>query len=163
MKRGRGASRFKFVHFTQRRKERKDAKARPKELTRLCVFAFFAPLRENFYLIPCHSGSMTTAIVHHPVFREHDTGPGHPESPSRYSVVMDALRADTELWPALREVEAREAPRGDIQAAHSPQLYKQVERAVAEGIGYLDQDTVVSMRSFDAAKRASGGQSGFRR
>ncbi|HEX7774266.1 MAG TPA: histone deacetylase, partial [Pyrinomonadaceae bacterium] len=78
------------------------------------------------------------------------------ESPSRYSVVMDALRADTELWPALREVEAREAPRGDIQAAHSPQLYKQVERAVAEGIGYLDQDTVVSMRSFDAAKRAAG-------
>jgi acetoin utilization deacetylase AcuC-like enzyme len=31
-----------------------------------------------------------------------------------------------------------------------------VERAVAEGIGYLDQDTVVSMRSFDAAKRAAG-------
>jgi acetoin utilization deacetylase AcuC-like enzyme len=69
---------------------------------------------------------------------------------------MDALRGDTELWSALREVEAREAPRGDIQAAHSPQLYKHVERAVAEGIGYLDQDTVVSMRSFDAAKRAAG-------
>ncbi len=99
---------------------------------------------------------MTTAIVHHPVFREHDTGPGHPENPSRYSVVMDALRGDTELWSTLREVEAREAPRGDIQAAHSPQLYKHVERAVAEGIGYLDQDTVVSMRSFDAAKRAAG-------
>ena len=99
---------------------------------------------------------MTTAIVHHPVFREHDTGPGHPENPSRYSVVMDALRGDTELWSRLREVEAREAPRGDIQAAHSPQLYKHVERAVSEGIGYLDPDTVVSMRSFDAAKRAAG-------
>jgi len=48
---------------------------------------------------------MTTAIVHHPVFREHDTGPGHPENPSRYSVVMDALRGDTELWSGLREVE----------------------------------------------------------
>jgi acetoin utilization deacetylase AcuC-like enzyme len=99
---------------------------------------------------------MTTAIVHHPVFREHDTGPGHPENPSRYSVVMDALRGDTDLWSTLREVEAREAPRGDIQAAHSPQLYKHIERAVSEGIGYLDQDTVVSMRSFDAAKRAAG-------
>ena len=22
---------------------------------------------------------MSTAIIHHPVFKEHDTGPGHPE------------------------------------------------------------------------------------
>ena len=99
---------------------------------------------------------MTTAIVHHPVFREHDTGPGHPENPSRYTVVMDALRGDADLWSRLLEVEAREAPRGDIQAAHSPQLYKLVEKVVSEGIGYLDGDTIVSMRSLDAAKRAAG-------
>jgi len=33
--------------FTQRRKDRKGAKARPKHLTSLCVFAIFAPLREK--------------------------------------------------------------------------------------------------------------------
>lgn len=99
---------------------------------------------------------MTTAIVHHPIFREHDTGPGHPETPSRYKVVMHALRGDTELWGKLIEVQAREAPRGDIQAAHSPQLYKHVEKVVSEGIGYLDADTVVSMRSLDAARHAAG-------
>jgi acetoin utilization deacetylase AcuC-like enzyme len=99
---------------------------------------------------------MTTAIVHHPVFKEHDTGPGHPESPSRYSVVMQALQADAELWPSLLEVEAREAPRGIIQACHTPQLYKQVERVVSEGTGYLDSDTVVSMRSLDAALHGAG-------
>src|ERR1700754_799910 len=99
---------------------------------------------------------MTTGIVHHPIFREHDTGPGHPESPSRYQVVMDALKGDAALWSSLVEVQAREAPRGDIQAAHSPQLYKQVERVVSEGTGYLDADTVVSMRSFDAARHAAG-------
>ena len=99
---------------------------------------------------------MTTAIVHHPIFREHDTGPGHPETPSRYQVVMDALRGDAALWSSLKEVQAREAPRGDIQAAHSPQLYKQVERVVSEGTGYLDADTVVSMRSLDAARHAAG-------
>lgn len=99
---------------------------------------------------------MTTAIIHHPIFHQHDTGPGHPETPSRYKVVMDALKNDAALWSSLREVQAREAPRGDIQAAHSPQLYKQVERVVAEGIGYLDADTTVSMRSFDAAKHAAG-------
>lgn len=99
---------------------------------------------------------MTTAIVHHPIFREHDTGPGHPETPSRYQVVMEALRGDGALWSNLVEVQAREAPRGDIQAAHSPQLYKQVERVVSEGLGYLDADTVVSMRSLDAARYAAG-------
>ena len=99
---------------------------------------------------------MTTAIVHHRIFQQHDTGPGHPETPSRYKVVMDALRNDASLWSSLVEVEAREAPRGDIQAAHSPQLYKHVERVVSEGLGYLDADTVVSLRSFDAAKHAAG-------
>lgn len=99
---------------------------------------------------------MTTAIIHHPIFEEHDTGFGHPESPSRYSVVMDALRGDDHLWTKLREVQAQEATRGDIQAAHSPQLYKLVERAVAEGIGYLDADTTVSMYSLDAARHAAG-------
>ena len=99
---------------------------------------------------------MTTAIIHHPVFKEHDTGPGHPETASRYSVVMKALREDAELWPRLREVEAREAPRGDVQACHTPQLYKQVERAVREGTGYLDADTVVSLKSLDAALHGAG-------
>jgi len=99
---------------------------------------------------------MTTAIIHHPVFEEHDTGPGHPESPSRYSAVMKALREDAELWPRLREVQAREAPRGDVQACHTPQLYKQIERTVAEGTGYLDADTTVSMKSLDAALHGAG-------
>jgi acetoin utilization deacetylase AcuC-like enzyme len=99
---------------------------------------------------------MTTAIVYHPVFHEHDTGPGHPESPSRYTVVMEALRGDLELWSRLLETQAREAPRGDVQACHTPQHYKAVERAVSEGIRYLDPDTVVSMRSMDAALRGAG-------
>ncbi len=99
---------------------------------------------------------MTTAIIHHPVFKEHDTGPGHPESPSRYAIVMDALRSDSELWSSLLEVQAGAAPRGEVQAVHTPQLYKTVERAVSEGIGYLDADTVVSMRSLDAALRGAG-------
>lgn len=99
---------------------------------------------------------MTTAIVHHPLFKEHDTGQGHPESPSRYSVVMDALRADAGLWPKLLEVQAREAAKGDVQACHTPQLYKQIERVVSEGTGYLDADTVVSMKSMDAALRGAG-------
>jgi acetoin utilization deacetylase AcuC-like enzyme len=99
---------------------------------------------------------MTTAIIHHPIFGQHDTGPHHPETPSRYSVVMEALKSDADLWGRLLEVEAKEAPKGDIQACHNPQLYKTIEQVVREGSGYLDADTVVSMRSLDAARHAAG-------
>ena len=89
---------------------------------------------------------MATAIVHHPVFARHDTGPHHPESPSRYTVVMEALRT-AELWPALIEVQAKKAPRGDVQACHTPQMYKNVEHVVKDGLGFLDGDTTVSLHS----------------
>jgi acetoin utilization deacetylase AcuC-like enzyme len=101
--------------------------------------------------------TMATAIIHHPVYAQHDTGPGHPETASRYQVVMTALQSDVELWPTLIEKSAPEAARGDIQACHSPQLVKTIERVVSDGSGYLDADTAVSMRSMDAALRAAGG------
>jgi acetoin utilization deacetylase AcuC-like enzyme len=100
---------------------------------------------------------MTTAIIHHPIYKEHETGEGHPERPERYTVVMEALRGDEKLWPELLELQASAAPRGLVQACHTPQHYKMVERAVSEGTGYLDSDTVVSMRSMDAALNAAGG------
>ncbi|MDT4897232.1 MAG: hypothetical protein QOH25_2309 [Acidobacteriota bacterium] len=100
---------------------------------------------------------MTTAIVHHPIYKEHETGEGHPERPERYTVVMEALRADEKLWPELLELQASAASRGLVQACHTPQHYKTIERAVSEGTGYLDSDTVVSMRSMDAALSAAGG------
>jgi acetoin utilization deacetylase AcuC-like enzyme len=99
---------------------------------------------------------MTTAIVHHPVFAKHDTGPQHPESPSRYSLVLEALRGDKDLWPRLLEIQAREAPRGDVQACHTSQMFKTVEHAVKEGLGYLDADTAVSMHSLEAALYGAG-------
>ncbi len=100
---------------------------------------------------------MKTALIHHPVYEQHDTGVGHPERPERYRVVMEALRGDAELWATLNEMKAPEAARGDVQACHTPQHFKRVERAVSEGLGYLDADTTVSMRSLEAALRAAGG------
>src|SRR2546428_1534781 len=99
---------------------------------------------------------MPTAIVHHPVFEKHETGPGHPEQPARYRVVMDALRRDTELWSSAVELEADEARRGDIQACHTPQHFKHVERVIRDGAGYLDSDTLVSVHSLEAALRGAG-------
>ncbi len=100
---------------------------------------------------------MKTALIHHPVYEQHDTGVGHPERPERYQVVMEALRGDAELWATLIEMKAPEAARGDVQACHTPQHFKRIERAVSEGLGYLDADTTVSMRSLEAALHAAGG------
>jgi acetoin utilization deacetylase AcuC-like enzyme len=100
---------------------------------------------------------MTTALIHHPVFKQHDTGEHHPERPERYSRIMEALSNDAELWPRLLELQPEAAPRGDVQACHTAQHYKMVERAVSEGLGYLDADTLVSLRSFDAALHGAGG------
>jgi len=99
---------------------------------------------------------MPTAIVHHPVFEKHDTGSGHPERPERYATIMRALRGDSDLWPKLVEIEAKEARRGYIQACHTPQHFKHVERVVSEGLGYLDADTTVSVHSLEAALRGAG-------
>lgn len=100
---------------------------------------------------------MKTAIVHHKVFGDHDTGPAHPECSERYVGIMTALRQDSELAARTVEVEAPLASHGTVQACHAPRHVKSVERAVSEGRAYLDPDTVVSFASFEAALRGAGG------
>lgn len=100
---------------------------------------------------------MTTALVHHDIALKHQTGPGHPETPLRYQAVMDALRGDAEFWDSITEITPDKASKGLILAAHSPQHYKRVEGAIEHGQDRLDADTVISMKSFDAALYAAGG------
>ncbi|MEO8649122.1 MAG: histone deacetylase [Acidobacteriota bacterium] len=100
---------------------------------------------------------MTTAIVHHSIYQKHDTGPGHPEMPERYRIVMDALRDDKELWSSLAEITPEKAGQGIVQAVHTKDHFKRVENAFANGLDRLDMDTVISMQSFDASLFAAGG------
>ena len=100
---------------------------------------------------------MITALIHHSIYQKHDTGFGHPETPKRYEVVMDVLKGDKELWDSLKEIEAKEISKGIIQAAHTKEHYKLVERAFGEGLEALDNDTMISMKSFEAAVYAAGG------
>ncbi|CAN5204063.1 histone deacetylase family protein [soil metagenome] len=100
---------------------------------------------------------MKTALVHHPIYEKHDTGPGHPETPLRYTAVMDALRKDEKLWSSLTEITPEKASKGLIQAVHTPQHYKRVEGAFEHGQDRLDADTMVSMKSFEAGLYAAGG------
>ncbi|MEZ5422252.1 MAG: histone deacetylase [Pyrinomonadaceae bacterium] len=100
---------------------------------------------------------MKTAFIHHPIYEKHDTGPGHPETAARYRVILDAIKGDEELWEQLTEITPERASQGLIQAAHTKEHFRRVEDAVENAEGMLDADTVVSMRSFDAAMLAAGG------
>lgn len=100
---------------------------------------------------------MKTAFIHHPIYEKHDTGPGHPETAARYRVILDAVKSDEELWEDLVEITPEKASQGLIQAAHTKEHFRRVEDAVENGESLLDADTVVSMRSFDAALFAAGG------
>ena len=100
---------------------------------------------------------MSTALIHHPIYEKHDTGPGHPETPLRYTAVMDALREDAAFWESLTEITPEKASKGLIQAAHTPQHFKRVEGAFEHGQDRLDADTMISMKSFEAGLYAAGG------
>lgn len=100
---------------------------------------------------------MKTTLVHHPIYQKHDTGIGHPETPKRYEVVMNALESDKNFWESLTVVEAEKVSRGIIQACHTKQHFDRVEKAFEAGETFLDADTIISMNSFDAAIYAAGG------
>ena len=100
---------------------------------------------------------MKTAVIHHPIYAKHDTGPGHPETSLRYEAVMKVLRKDAKFYSGLVEITPEKASKGMIQAAHSGQHFKRVEGAFENGMHRLDADTVISMHSFDASLFAAGG------
>lgn len=100
---------------------------------------------------------MKTALVHHPIYEKHDTGPGHPEMPERYRVVVDAIRADEQLMNELVEITPEKASQGFVQAVHTKEHYKRVAGAFENGLDQLDMDTTISIQSFDASLFAAGG------
>jgi acetoin utilization deacetylase AcuC-like enzyme len=100
---------------------------------------------------------MKTALIHHPIYEKHDTGPGHPEMPERYRVVIDAIQGDEDLMNELLEIIPDKASQGFIQAVHTKEHYKHVAEAFENGLDQLDMDTTISMQSFDASLFGAGG------
>jgi acetoin utilization deacetylase AcuC-like enzyme len=102
---------------------------------------------------------MTTLLITHPIFVEHDTGPGHPERPDRMRAIDKVLSHD--LFKPLKREEAplRDDVEEQIALAH-PQSYidwvKSVRPAEGEEPVRLDPDTVLSPKSWEPALRAVG-------
>ena len=91
----------------------------------------------------------------HPACLQHDPGPGHPESPARLHAVLAAL--DRDRFAALDRIEA---PRASIEALERVHDATYVARILAsapgEGRARLDEDTLMSPASAEAALRAAG-------
>jgi len=105
----------------------------------------------------CKYGCMSTALLADPVYKEHDTGQGHPERPERYDAVTHALD-QAGLTKSLRRIETRSAAEDEIALCHSRDYIHDVKREIAVGARELSTgDTAVSARSFDVALKAAGG------
>jgi acetoin utilization deacetylase AcuC-like enzyme len=102
---------------------------------------------------------MSTLLITHPCFVEHDTGPGHPERPDRMRAIDKVLAH--ELFGKLKREEAplRDDVEDRIALAH-PRAYIEWVKSARPGPGEepvrLDPDTVLSPTSWEPALRAVG-------
>ncbi len=89
-----------------------------------------------------------------PVFAEHVTGPGHPESPERLEAVAAGI-ARADLGSDLVELGHRDATERELERVH-PRDHLAALRARCESGDHLDADTPTSRRSWAAAVAAAG-------
>jgi acetoin utilization deacetylase AcuC-like enzyme len=102
---------------------------------------------------------MTTGLVYHPIFLEHDTGQMHPECPQRLRAVLTRLDREG-LRQELTAIAPRDAENVWLQQIHSANHLREVRDGVAMAAGrlaWLDRDTAVCAASGEAALKAAGG------
>jgi acetoin utilization deacetylase AcuC-like enzyme len=97
-----------------------------------------------------------TALVYHPAFLDHDSGPGHPERPDRLVALMERLEDDGLLQRCVRLTPA-EASVEALERVHSRRHVEYL--AELSGLGWLvaeTPDTLVSPGTYRAALLAAG-------
>ncbi len=100
---------------------------------------------------------LPTAVVHATLYANHDTGMGHPESPLRYTVVVNALKK-TDLYRRLLWLDPREAEESEIARCHTEAYIETAKHDIQSGQGHLSTgDTAVSRWSWKPALNAVGG------
>jgi acetoin utilization deacetylase AcuC-like enzyme len=98
---------------------------------------------------------VTTAYCYDPLYLEHDL-PGHPESRVRLEAVMASL-ASTGVLARMTPVRPLPAGLNLLEKVHSPAYVARVRQIAGQGGGFLDADTYLGPRSYDAALLAAGG------
>jgi acetoin utilization deacetylase AcuC-like enzyme len=99
---------------------------------------------------------VSTAYISHPDCHDHDTGEDHPESAKRLSAIEDRFIA-TSLWDFVRGFDAPEATHAQLLRVHTAAHLENMQRMMPrKGHARLDQDTVISPDTMQAALRAAG-------
>ncbi len=88
-------------------------------------------------------------------FKDHDTGPHHPERPARLSAVTDGLRR-FDLTEAMTPCAPRLATDDELTLVHDLAYVRAIDKFCADGGGDLDADTRVSANSAVIARLAAG-------
>ncbi len=91
-------------------------------------------------------------LLYDPVFLEHRTPTGHPESPPRLRHIIGHLH-ETGLFAQLKSLPVTPVDRDALLAVHETAYLEELARP---GERYLDPDTYISSRSLEAALAAAG-------
>jgi len=91
-------------------------------------------------------------FLYDPLFLEHRTPPGHPESPRRLKSILDHV-SSSGMLERLANIPVTPAPREALLAVHD-RAY--LDELALPGERYLDPDTFISSRSREAAMAAAG-------
>jgi acetoin utilization deacetylase AcuC-like enzyme len=99
----------------------------------------------------------TTALVCDAMYKNHQTGPGHPERPERLDAVQEGL-ANHGLIDRLAKLAPRECRNEDLLLCHTQQYVATVGRDVRQGGWQLSTgDTTICPESLEVARYAVGG------
>ena len=98
---------------------------------------------------------MKAGLVYDSIYLEHDTG-DHVENPRRLMATMSHLE-ETGTKEKLTMLSPRPASMEEIEMIHTPDYISYVKTKAEKGGGWLDPDTVMCPRSYEAALYAVGG------
>ncbi|MDD1733587.1 MAG: histone deacetylase [Methanothrix sp.] len=96
---------------------------------------------------------LKTGLIYHPIYLLHETG-DHPEKKERLTAILEKIKSE-ELDCDL--ITPEPASVEQIAAIHGRRYIDQVKAICQHGGGYLDMDTFLSPRSYEAALTAAGG------
>jgi len=98
---------------------------------------------------------MKAGLVYDPIYLEHDTG-DHVENSRRLVEAMSYLK-ETGIEEKLTCLPPRPALVEELEMIHAPEYISYVKSKAEKGGGWLDPDTVMSPKSYEAALYAAGG------
>jgi len=98
---------------------------------------------------------MKAGLVYDPIYLEHDTG-DHVENSQRLVAAMSYLN-ETGIKEKLTCLPPRPASLEELEMIHTPEYISYVKSKAEKGGGWLDPDTVMSPKSYEAALYAVGG------